>query len=190
MSFDGRPGVSPALATLISMKKVERTHKILDVGCGDGVELLLLAGWGFEKLIGIEQRADLVESARSRAARRGVSERVNFLPLRAQQLMNHFTPNTFDLVLHTLVGNNPGGATDLHVRNVHGVMKPRGNLLLQCRIDGKCENAAPDALAPPGKFGRYFALGPGIATHLPEYRQRKNGRDFAKVISWIGRPRP
>lgn len=65
--------LGPALLELVPGKTV------IDFGCGEGVEAVELAQRGAKRVIGIDIREDLLETARRRAKAAGVSERCEFL---------------------------------------------------------------------------------------------------------------
>jgi SAM-dependent methyltransferase len=185
VDYAGRPGISPALAYLIAAGLVRRHQRILDVGCGTGTDLLLLATWGFRHLDGVDPNAGAIATARRRAARRRLGRRVRFHHVAAEDVDGHFAARTFDVVLHTLVANNLGRATSRHFEMIARVLKPDGLLVLHERVVARSENSAPGRVAPLAGLERHFHLSPGVATHLAEYA----GPGYARVVLWLGHPR-
>ena len=185
MTFAGRPGLSPALALLVAEGRIRPQDRILDVGCGTGTDLLLLAKWGFRRLDGVDVDGRAVGAARARATRSGLSERVRFHPVAAERLTEHFGRRRFDVVLHTLVANNLRADTDAHFREVAAVMKPRGLLVVHERVNRRDENARPGKFPPLEEMARHFELSRSVATHIAERAQPGH----ARVMLWVGRPR-
>jgi SAM-dependent methyltransferase len=81
----GRVGYPTALAdALASELALDGSGRLLDVGCGPGNFILLLAPW-FEQAIGIDADRDMLAEAKHRAAQAGVGN-VQWLYLRAEEL--------------------------------------------------------------------------------------------------------
>lgn len=75
-----------------------RFHRVLDVGCGTGDWLIELAETYPEmELVGIDRSAQVLDFARAQAKRAGVSERIRFERMDAQQGLV-FQDLSFDLV--------------------------------------------------------------------------------------------
>jgi ubiquinone/menaquinone biosynthesis C-methylase UbiE len=70
---------------------------VLDVGCGVGATACYLAKEFGCRVTGVDLRESMVEAARERARREGVSEQVTVRPADAQDLP--FADETFDVVL-------------------------------------------------------------------------------------------
>lgn len=186
--YGGRPGIPPALALLVATGQVSRGDCILDVGCGTGTDALLLARWGFRRVVGVDPDARAIATARGRATRMGLSRRVRFEAANAEGLPGMFGRNAFDVVLHTLVANNLRGAKEAHFAGVAAVLRKNGLLLLHERIGRGWENVAPGRVKPLAAVRRHFDLSPGVTTQLAE-RPEAAGPGYAKVAFWIGRPR-
>lgn len=189
MRYVGRPGISPALAALIATGAIRRRDRILDVGCGTGTDVLLLARWGFRRIEGVDPDRQAIATARARAARRRLGRRVRFHDIPAERLTEAFPARTFDVVTHTLVANNLPKRMDRHFREIAAVTKPDGLLVLHERIVKRSHNAAPGRFPPLRAAARHFDLGPGVSTHLAEHPARGRGAPYARVVLWIGRPR-
>lgn len=178
------------VATLIAGDQIRKTDRILDCGCGKGTEALLLAKWGFGKVDGVDSDDKAIGVARGRAKKLRLEKRVRFHRGDASDLASLFPPDTFDVVLHTLVANNLDRAdVERHFAGVHSVIKPGGLLVLQERVVKRYENARPDKIAPLRGAEKHFDLSAGIATHLPEGGVGGSAPAAARVFIWLGRPR-
>ena len=189
MDYAGRPGISPALAALIALERIRKTDRVLDVGCANGTDALLLARWGFRNVTGIDPDAAAIGSARSRATRTRLGKRVTFHHAGAERLTELFPRDHFDVVLHTLVANNLTKGKELHFREVAAVMKPTGLLVLHERIDRGSENSDPGKFPALRSLRRYFDLSIGVTTQLAEHATGRKGPAYARVVLWLGRPR-
>lgn len=189
VQYVGRPGISPALAALISLGRIRHSHRILDVGCGTGTDAILLARWGFRRLDAIDPDRGAIAAARTRATRARLSRRVRFHRGPAERLSRLFAPKTFDVVLHTLVSNNLTRDRERHFREVASVLKPGGLLLLHERVTRAYENGPPGRVQALAALRRHFELGPGVATHLAEHPTSRKGPAYARVVLWLGRPK-
>lgn len=191
MAYAGRPGISPAVAALVAGNRIRPRHAVLDVGCGTGTDALLLASWGFARVVGVDPDARAVAVARRRAARAKPAERPRFERMSAEDLLETFGPRRFDVALHTLVANNlrsDRDALDEHFRNVAGVLRRDGLLVLHERLQRRDAAAAPGEVAPLPAAGRWFDLSRGVTTQLAEHRV-PGGPPFARVALWLGKPR-
>ena len=54
-SYAGRPSVSPIIAGLFAAGTIARRHRILDVGCGNGTDCLIMMKWKIRRVEGIER---------------------------------------------------------------------------------------------------------------------------------------
>jgi SAM-dependent methyltransferase len=189
MDYAGRPGITPSLAALISVGLIQKKDRILDVGCANGTDALLLARWGFRHVVGVDPDAAAIGTARARATRARLSKRVTFHHLGAESLGERFKPGTFDVVLHTLVANNLTKEKSKHFREIATALRPDGLLVLHERIGKHADNSRPGRFPPLPAARKYFDLGVGIATHLAEHPANKKGPQFARVVLWLGRPR-
>ena len=186
--YVGRPGLPPAVATLVVLGEITRHDRILDVGCGTGTDALTLAAWGF-RVVGVDPDARAIATARARATRRGLSRRVQFEVLDGERLGERRSGRKpFDVVLHTLVANNLRRGRDEHFRNVAAAMRPDGLLVLHERLGKSWENAPPGHVTPLAAVRRHFDLTRSVTTHLAE-RPSAAGPGHAVVALWLGRPK-
>jgi SAM-dependent methyltransferase len=187
MRYDGRPGISPAVAILIANGAIHKDHVILDVGCGTGTDCILLARWGFRHVVGIDPDAEAIRIARARASRLGLNRRLRFLLGRPEDLPTDLPRSAADVVLHTLVGNNLEADYYAHFRSIARAMKPKGLLVACIRTFRQEENGKPNAVPPIAGMNRVFVMSPGVSSHLAEGSRKRPG--YAPVAVWLGRPR-
>jgi len=191
MAYLGRPGLPPAVALLVAMGRLRPGQRIVDVGCGTGTDALLLAAWGFRRVVGIDPDGRAVATARARARRRGLDGAVRFERASAEDLVPRFGRRRFDVALHTLVANNLRGSPDdldRHFAAVAAALKPRGLLVLHERLMRADENAAPGQVVPLEALERWFKLTPAVTTQLAE-RRSAGAAPHARVALWLGKPK-
>jgi ubiquinone/menaquinone biosynthesis C-methylase UbiE len=173
---------------LIARGEVRKDQVVLDVGCGTGTDAILLAKWGFRRVVGIDPDRGAIAIARRRASRMRLNKRVRFLAVRAEELGQHLPPRSVDVVLHTLVVNNLSDEDeDAHFAEIARTMRPRGLLVLTARTWGTAHNVAPGQVPAGDALPRHFDISPGVTTHLAE--QGKFTPPYAHVAVWLGRPR-
>ena len=189
MDYTGRPGISPALAALIALERIRKSDRILDVGCANGTDALTLARWGFRHVVGIDPDRDAIGTARGRATKTKLANRVAFHHLGAERLTEMFPHAHFDVVLHTLVANNLTKGKEQHFREVAAVMKPTGLLILHERISRGYDNAKPGKFPALRALQRHFDLSAGVTSQLAEHPTGRKGPQYARVVLWVGRPR-
>jgi 2-polyprenyl-3-methyl-5-hydroxy-6-metoxy-1,4-benzoquinol methylase len=88
-----------------------RGKRVLDVGCGDGANTVLLAKLGAAMVVGIDISPGSIEVARTRARINGVSDRVEFVcaPLETAPLNSGaFDVIWGDAILHHLIADLDG----------------------------------------------------------------------------------
>lgn len=167
-----RPSVSPVLTGLFTGGVLHRKQRVLDIGCGSGVDAVTLAAWGWDCVVGIDRNAVKVAQARRRATRYGLSEWAQFKVCDVRELRERCEPNFFDVVIDSLCWNNVHAtnpnATPSFVRNLFWVLKPGGLLVLQARTANHPLASVPARHALPSSFERYFAMSNVVTTHLAE----------------------
>lgn len=93
--------------------------KILDAGCGDGINIHLLASMGIDNIVGVDISAQLLRLAQKlNPNSRFVQASLERLPFRA----NSFNVVLVDSVFHHLL------RYDLALTQIHRVLKPNGCL--------------------------------------------------------------
>ena len=99
---------------------------VLEVGCGDGANAILLAKLGAQ-VVGVDVSQESVEVAEKRAALNGVGDSVRFVcsPLELVDL----PPNHFDLVVGVAILHHVISTLDLVLRRLVASAKPRGMFL-------------------------------------------------------------
>ena len=187
MRYEGRPGLSPAIAALIARGDIAKDDVILDVGCGKGTDCLLLARWGFKRVVGVDPDAGAIRIARSRATRLRLGRRVRFIAGDVEDLPPDLAHKGVDVVLHTLVGNNLESEHHAHFAAIARALRPKGMLVMSIRTFRHEENAKPGAVPPVPGMRRYFELTPSFSSHLAEHGDYEP--PFAPVAIWIGKPR-
>lgn len=98
-------------------------RRVLDLGCGIGGPACIVAGKYRAHVVATDLEAPLIERARSRAAKLGISDRTDFQVVKAGALT--FDDNSFDLVMSS------GGVTQIAdkigiFREILRVLKPGG----------------------------------------------------------------
>jgi SAM-dependent methyltransferase len=187
MRYEGRPGLSPAIAALIAHGDIAKEDVILDVGCGKGTDALLLARWGFRHVVGVDPDSGAIRIARARATRLRLGRRVRFFVGGPEDLPPDLANAGVDVVLHTLVGNNLDADYHSHFKAIARALKPKGLLVASIRTFRHEENAKPGGVPPVPGMRRFFDLTPSVSSHLAEHGDYLP--PFAPVAIWIGRPR-
>lgn len=167
-----RPSVSPVLTGLFACGVLRREQRVLDVGCGSGVDAVTLGAWGWEYVFGIDRSAVKIAQARRRATRCGVGEWVRFAVCDVSELRERCEQDFFDVVVDSLCWNNVHAtsphATPPFVRNLFWALKPGGMLILQSRTANHPLASVPGHKALPPSFDRYFELSNVVTTHFAE----------------------
>lgn len=165
--YVGRPGLSPALAALVAAGVLEPHHRILDVGCGRGGDLLALARLGFRDLVGIDHNKRSIQGAR----RRKGAEHVEFRLAPMTALLDE-PQASYDLVLSSFVVNNlPEGEVHEHLAWVARVVRRGGGVVVQ----SKCNPTSRETRGEGGVASPYFSWGRPVHTWFPEYRDVRRG---------------
>ncbi|GAB4458528.1 MAG: class I SAM-dependent methyltransferase [Armatimonadaceae bacterium] len=145
-------------------EKLTAGAKVADVGCGHAASTILMAqAFPQSRFWGIDFHADSIETARARAEKAGVAERMHFAVDRAQD----YTEGDFDLVclfdcLHDM--GDPVGA----VENVRRSLKPEGTLMI---VEPFASDRIADNLNPIGRI--FYAASTLFCT--PSARSQEGG---------------
>ena len=91
------PGGFPATIQNLETMHVKTEEYVLDAGCGNGLTACVLAKVVGCKVVGVDLNHQMIENARVRAKREGVSHLVEFKVADVYKLP--FEDNTFDLVM-------------------------------------------------------------------------------------------
>jgi SAM-dependent methyltransferase len=186
MSYIGRPGPSPVLASFFAAGLVQEQDRILDLGCGPGADTVALAQWGCRDVTGIDLDRAALGVARRRAAQVGVASRVRFVEADALALGERFGAASFDAIWDGLLLNNlRGDDEEAHARFVAHAARRGGLLLLEFRITKRAYDKG-DTEAANDELRRWFDFGPPAATLIPERAERKGLLPFARVVVQVG----
>ncbi len=126
---DDRKVTSKEVNRIIEILNLSKEDRILDLCCGQGRHSIELERKGFHKVEGLDRSRYLIQKAKSRANREGLS--IRFKEGEARSLP--YPPDTFDVVL--ILGNSFGYfesiMDDLKVlKEVFRVLKPWGRLMV------------------------------------------------------------
>jgi ubiquinone/menaquinone biosynthesis C-methylase UbiE len=117
------PGGPEEVATMLQDVDISG-RKVLDIGSGLGaIDVLLVAQYGAASVLGVDVEAHLIDEARERASRAGVSEQVSFQLIEPGPLP--FADNSYDVIFtkDAIVHIPDKAAFYLEVRRV---LKPEG----------------------------------------------------------------
>lgn len=145
--YVGRPGISPALAALVSAGLLCPDHRVLDVGCGRGTDLLALARLGFRRLEGLDHNAASLRVAkrRERDARQGrqggqgrqATPWIAWHWATLDKLLE-FSPASFDWIVDTFLLNNLREADEAeYLRRLARLLPRGGGLLLHVKYGAR-----------------------------------------------------
>lgn len=186
-SYPGRPGVSPVVAALFAAGVIQRHHRILDVGCGRGTDVVGLARWGVKYIAGLDLKRRDLRQAEAKAARHRVTARTDFHLGSITDQHECFDRGEFDIVIDSLCWNNLDAADTLpYLRELHRVLATGGALVVQARWSARAIGSVPRL---PHAFARFFEFGPRVVTHLPERGWHPDVQRWATVVVCVGRRR-
>jgi SAM-dependent methyltransferase len=199
VDYFGRPGASPVIAALFAAGVIRAGHRVLDVGCGDGVDCMALASWGVGSVTGLELDVDF---ARRSAARRGYS--VRFCEGSIVDPPAELKAGSFDVLIDTLTWNcvERDGKLAAYAGTAWRLLSRGGLLVIQSRQRVSAVfGLHPAATFFPRSVLRRFDFGPAVPSHIPEKpdpeehlrrktkRQRRLRRDYAAVAVSVGKRR-
>ncbi|MBL7036446.1 class I SAM-dependent methyltransferase [Candidatus Microgenomates bacterium] len=103
----------------LSVFKIGKKQKVLDLGCGDGLNTSILVKKGVKNIVGVDISSKLVKNAKS------INPKIKFYKASAEKLP--FKDNSFDVVLvdsvfHHLMGYSKS------LLEIKRVLKPKGRL--------------------------------------------------------------
>ena len=125
--------------------KLKAGARVVDVGCGHGASTILMAqAYPKSSFLGFDYHQDSIESARSRAAAAGVSDRVSFAVAKAKDYPgNNYDFVTFFDSLHDM--GDPVGAAN----HVLGSLKSDGSWMI---VEPFANDRVEDNLNPVGRI--------------------------------------
>lgn len=136
-SYVGRPSISETVATLIVKRKIRKTDRILDVGCGRGKDLITLATWKFRDLHGLDFNQADIDIAKAEELRHLEKRQIDWKVGTLGHLRD-YDAGEMDVVLDTLTLCNIRPKHHArYFRAIARIMRPGGLLVIQYR------NAAP-----------------------------------------------
>lgn len=174
--YPGRPGPSPVVAALLAAGVLRRGARVLDLGCGNGVDAVEMAVNRL-RVLGVDRDRRSLAAARRRG--RHARDYVEFVEGDATQLESLVPAASFDAAVDTLLLNNlRGDELAAYGRGVAHALKDEGFLVVAERVS---EPMWTRAEAPPGALRRWFRFGPTIPTQLPEHPERPRAPAWARV---------
>ena len=142
----------PALDGVVP--KLERGAEVADIGCGHGASTIVMAeAYPRSRFVGFDFHGASIETARKRAAKAGVGDRVRFEEADAKSY-----PGTYDLIcffdcLHDM--GDPVGAA----RHAFDALKPGGTVLL---VEPYANDELGENLNPVGRL--FYAASTFVCT--------------------------
>lgn len=177
--YVGRPGLSPVVAGLVAGGVLSPGLDLLDLGCGRGADAIPLAALGV-RVTGVDVNARSVAYAKARARRLGL--KADFRVGDATQGLP-FAARSFDAALDTLLFNNlDEGEAEPYAREVARVLRRRGTLVVQSKVERKAAHWHPHDV--PAELDALFEFGLPVHTQLAE-----NGERITRVAVMVGRKR-
>lgn len=181
MTYIGRPGPSPVLAGLLAAGFFARGDRVLDAGCGNGVDAIEMGLHGL-RVTGVDLDRRALAAARRRARRAKVS--VGFVEGDVTRLPDLFERASFDAAVDTLLSNNlRGREVDDYAKGLAHCVRKGGLAVFQERVSASMWR---DVTPPPEVLGRWFTLGPSAPTHLPESPERERAPEYARIVVTVG----
>lgn len=127
-------GRLPALYDRIEAYLDPNQH-VLEIGCGTGALTERLAARA-ARVDAIDVSADMLEEARKNLTERGLLDRVQLTRIDALALDHHFVPQTFDIIVSSLVFSELSNPSQEYVlRLCHALLKPEGALLILDEVE-------------------------------------------------------
>lgn len=148
LAWIGRPAVSHVLAEMVASGELTRRHRILDIGCGRGTDLLTLASWGFRKLHGLDYNRAELRVAKVRE-RRLLKRRVVDWKAGTLAALAEYPAKRFDLVYDVfLLSNLKQEHFARYFDEIARVLKPGGRLVVHFKV-GRGEPIESEMAKPP-----------------------------------------
>jgi demethylmenaquinone methyltransferase/2-methoxy-6-polyprenyl-1,4-benzoquinol methylase len=143
---------------LLTAGRLERVHRemaaylspgdrVLDVGCGTGSLVMLLAGKGCD-VTGIDVSAAMLAQAHERLTEAGLADKVTLQQLGAVDLDSAFDDCSYDAIVSSLVFSELSGAEiDFTLAQCHRILRAGGRLMI-------ADEVLPDSAL--GRVGTYL----------------------------------
>ena len=192
MPYYGRPGPSPVIAALRAVGFIRSDTRVLDVGCGTGVDAVALGLWGVRRVVGIDSsRYDIADARRRRTAMGLSAKQVEFVVGDMTRPHAELRPRSFDLALDTLVAQNiPPVLRARYAARLHELLVPGGVVLLQQRYysaAGYAVRRADTEVSP--SFHRFFRFDRAYFTDLCEEPQHSRHTGRLRIAVIVGERR-
>lgn len=164
--------------------------KVLEIGCGRGYTCLMLAPH-VKEIVGVDVSEPSLKEARELLQKQGI-ENAQILKLDCDELISHFSPESFDKVLSIDMFEHLHKEDGLeHLKQVYSVLKPGGKYLIVApnRITGPhdvTKDVYPEAKEPMG-----FHLNEPTKSELISQMREIGFRKFYSVlpfgskVSWL-----
>lgn len=126
---DRTAGTSKKTVALIA-KFVDKNDRVLEVGCGRGYTCFMLSPQ-VESMVGIEVSTSGIRESREISSRMGL-ENVEFKQISATDLVENFTPDSFNICtcIDVLEHLHPEDAKE-HLYQAFSILKPGGRYFIQ-----------------------------------------------------------
>lgn len=130
---------------------VKPGDRVLDIGCGTGTLALRCLKRG-ALVTGLDSAKHMIEQSAKRAAEAGVADRLTLVQDSVTQLKKHFSPQSFDVIVSTMVlGEFPRQYLDYVMLDCRVLLRPGGQLVI-------ADEVLPDSL-----LGRtLYSIGLGL----------------------------
>jgi ubiquinone/menaquinone biosynthesis C-methylase UbiE len=193
--YGDRPGASPVVAGLFAAGVITKEDRVLDVGCGTGIDCIAMKFWGVSRVAGIDNYEPFINTAVRKARAYKIPTDGLFHLGSITKRNTIFKRAEFSVVIDSLVLNNIIHARSqlAYLSEVARVLAPGGLFVLQKREPRHFVDidTADKWDGVPSSFlkhlRRCFKVGPIVTTHLAEFSTRKLKRDHATVAVAIAR---
>jgi SAM-dependent methyltransferase len=167
---------------------MRRSARVLDIGCGDAVDLAALRGLRYRNLVGIDDDDEQLDAATKR-----LEGAVQLEHGRVPPALRRFERGAFDVILDTLTSQNVLRGRRELTHELARLVVPGGLWIAQIRSPVTRRDFAEERLATsllPPEADAFFAWSPGVATHLVEYADQHHRRvRSCPMVAMVGRRR-
>ncbi|MCC7537522.1 MAG: class I SAM-dependent methyltransferase [Deltaproteobacteria bacterium] len=186
--FDRRPSASPAIVAIAQQERprvITSRSRVIEIGCGDGVDAIVLAQAGAASVVGIDSEPRYVATARRR---RNALELTNltFECADLPEALEKMDPRSSDFVIGTLAFENiadekPRRAQRL-LRAIARVLDTGGRWVLHVRRGARPFVWIEAGSLLPREAQKFFILHSAVRTHLAEHRRLGSHRVQAAEV--------